>query len=294
MRPYLKEAVWGGKRLAEDYRKGDNELLAETWELSDYEGACSYASGGEYDGLSFGELHKLFAPTSSAVLIKFIDSDGDLSIQVHPSYPKENAMPKNECWYILHAEKGARIAYGLKDNYKSDELRLAAENGTLCEYLNYVEVKAGDFFYVPAGLIHAIGAGITLVEVQETSDTTYRLYDYGRIDKNGNARELHLDEGLKVYRHFSEQEIRDLRFEREYKIEQAECLTSCMYFTVLRLNGQTDISRLASRESALVFLSSGRILTGEETIKVNMGETYYIPPMTECVAEAENALLVLF
>ncbi len=294
MKPYLKNAIWAGNRLISEFGKGGTSSLAESWELSDYPGAESVANSGELFGKTFSELHNAFAPGRETILTKFIDSSEDLSIQVHPSVSVGEVKSKNECWYVVNAEPGAKIAYGLKSAYDSTILRKAALDGTLSRYLNFIEVKAGDFFYVPAGLIHAIGAGITIVEIQETSDTTYRLFDYGRLDSFGKPRELHLDEALSVFKHFDKEEINRLRFLNVVDATKKGCLLACPYFSVFQIEGLINTKEYTEIEAVVIFLESGKINCGDCEFTVRKGETYYIPPETECEIQSSRAILATF
>ncbi len=294
MKPYLKHTLWAGTKLINEFGKDQNGILAESWELSDYNGSESVAENGEYKGMTYTELHSLFSPDTPSVLIKFIDSAKDLSVQIHPSVECGNAKPKNECWYVISADEGAKIAYGLKREVLPDELREASLTGSLTELLNYIEVKSGDFFYVPAGLIHAIGAGITVVEIQQTSDTTYRLFDYGRLDANGKERELHVDDGVKAYRHFTCHEINLLRFSNEGDDLFGECLARSPYFAVYRSCGDEKIKIQTEKESAIIFLSEGCIYCDGNEYKAKKGDTYYIPPMTEAISASNDMIITSF
>lgn len=295
MRPYLKDAVWGGKRLVTEFGKRAEGSLAESWELSDFDCCVSVAEAGCHKGKGFNELHRLFAPDSPSVLIKFIDSDSDLSVQVHPSDECGDAKPKNECWYIIQAEPDARIAYGLKRELTPQMLKSAVDDGTLSDELGYVEVTAGDFFYVPAGLIHAIGKGITLLEIQQPSDTTYRIYDYCRRDINGDLRPLHIDDAVASYRYFTHAEIDSLRFSEKHHDTPDGCLTANRYFSVFRSVSSFKVCEYTQREAAITFLSSGILLLGEKLFaEAKKGETFYIPPKTDCTAIGDDIILTTF
>ena len=295
MDPYLKDAIWGGTKLMEAYGKEwDKPALAESWELSDYPGCESYASDGEYEGLSFYELHKRLAPGKPSVLIKFINSAADLSVQVHPSVETPDARPKNECWYIVDAEEGARIAYGLCDRISKKELMESVEDGSISDKLNYVNVKSGEFYYVPAGLVHAIGKGITLVEIQQTSDTTYRLYDYDRRDASGKPRELHIKKAAEAFKHFTEEEIKRERFCKSVFERDRNCLCDNEYFTVHRFKETPFSHNYDDDECAVVFLSDGIIRCNGKMRMVNLGQTFYVPPKCKCTVEADYVLLTIF
>jgi mannose-6-phosphate isomerase len=295
MKPYLKDAIWGGTNLIDVFgREAKTPTLAESWELSDFPGCMSYAVNGAFKGRSFGDIRRFLELEKDSVLIKLIDSDADLSVQVHPSVASANALPKNECWYIIDAEEDAQIAYGLKEPLSEDELVASVENGSISDKLNFVNVKPGDFFYVPAGLIHAIGKGVTLVEIQQTSDTTYRLYDYDRRDANGNPRELHIEKAAKAFRNFSSDEINSYRFRNSAYEKEPNCLCDNEFFTACSFMGESFLLDYREEECAIVFLGDGVIRCDDEVIPVTFGQTYYIPPKCKCIVEADFAVLTVF
>jgi mannose-6-phosphate isomerase, class I len=209
----LKNIIWGGTLLSERYHKDNGgEPIAEAWTLTMRPDGVNVIENGEAKGKTLQEYINLLGETNVCgkefaafpLLIKLIDAHDDLSVQVHPddAYAHAHGLDagKTEMWYIVEAEKGARIVYGLdkSKNPTDDDLKNAAKEGTLDQYLNYVPVKAGDVYFIPAGLIHAIGKGILIAEVQQNSNTTYRLYDYNRTDKRGNTRPLHVEQALEV------------------------------------------------------------------------------------------------
>lgn len=199
----LKDIIWGGTLLSEKYNKGSKgQKIAEAWVLSCRNDGENIIENGEYAGKALSEIYP--DKDSFPLLIKLIDACDKLSVQVHPddSYAKKEGLPagKTEMWYILDAKEGAKLVYGMRKDIPltDSEIKKAAEDGTLEKYLNYCEVKKGDVFFIPAGLVHAIGEGILIAEVQQNSNTTYRMYDYDRRDKDGNRRELHIDKAIEV------------------------------------------------------------------------------------------------
>ena len=213
LRPSGKDYLWGGSRLNDEFEKEmDLSPLAETWECSTHPDGPSYVVGGEFDGMKLkevlnehpeylGERHK--GVDDLPILIKFIDAKKDLSVQVHPSdqYAREHEngqLGKTEMWYVLDAGKDAKLVYGLKQDSSKTELRNAVADGTVMDYLQQVPVKKDDLFFIEAGMIHAIGAGALVAEIQENSNLTYRLYDYDRTGKDGKKRKLHIDQALQV------------------------------------------------------------------------------------------------
>lgn len=262
LRPAAKDYLWGGTRLNDDFGK-DIPLspLAETWECSTHPDGQSTVVSGEFAGEPLGEVlkrrpdflgsHPLRATQGRPelpILIKLIDAEQDLSIQVHPddAYARvhENALGKTEMWYVLKAEKDAKIVYGFNQAVTADKVRKAVEDGTIARLLQHVPARKDDLFYIEAGTVHAIGAGVLLAEIQESSNLTYRLYDYGRTDKHGNARPLHLDKALAVANlapaTAPHQPMRVLRYKNG---SAGELLTRCPYFQVDRLLLNTEVHR---------------------------------------------------
>lgn len=217
LRSVGKDYLWGGTRLREEYgKKIDLTPLAETWECSVHPDGPSVVANGEFKGKTLADVLKdhpeyLGSKVASGmddkdaelpVLIKFIDAKKDLSVQVHPNdeYARinEHQNGKTEMWYVLDVEEGASLIYGFQHKVTEEILRKAVATGTLDRHLQKVKVHKGDAYYVPAGTVHGIGAGILIAEIQESSNVTYRVYDYDRVDKNGKKRELHFDKAIKV------------------------------------------------------------------------------------------------
>jgi len=202
LEPYVVEKIWGGHKLKEmknltSLHKSGSENIGETWEVSLLD------EGPSLDKVSGKKIADILGRDSFQYLVKFIDTSDDLSVQVHPDdeYAKkhESSLGKTECWYILSADSGAGIYLGLKEGIKKEDIQKAINNReNLSSILNFIPVKSGDFFYVPAGTIHAIGKGITLAEVQQSSGITYRVWDWNRVDGQGQSRELHIEKALDV------------------------------------------------------------------------------------------------
>ncbi|MCD7722612.1 MAG: class I mannose-6-phosphate isomerase [Clostridiales bacterium] len=213
LQPVFKDYLWGGTRLADDFGyETDMRPVAEGWVLSCHKDGKNKITGGEFDGRYLDDVIKscsrqtLLGSRAAKfdyfpILIKLIDAKDKLSIQVHPddAYAKkvENEYGKTEMWYVLDANDGAELIYGFKDKITKSQFKAAIENGTLTDVLNKVKVKKGDLFFIEAGTVHAIGAGILVAEIQQNSNSTYRVYDYGRL-KDGKPRELHIDKALDV------------------------------------------------------------------------------------------------
>lgn len=210
--PAFKDYLWGGTKLKEEFHKQTAlGRVAESWELSAHPDGDSIIADGEYSGTKFSEFVKQFPEllgsrysihTKFPLLVKLIDAKQPLSIQVHPddayALCNENGLGKTEMWYILSAEPGAFLYFGCRKEISQEEMRHRLSDGTVTEILEKMPVKKGDVFFIPAGTIHAIGAGILLAEIQQNSNTTYRVYDYGRLGADGKPRALHLEKALEV------------------------------------------------------------------------------------------------
>lgn len=274
LRPAGKDYLWGGSRLREEFNKDiDMSPLAETWECSTHPDGPSVVLGGEFDGMNLTDViatHPEFLGTKNEslgelpIMIKFIDANKDLSVQVHPDddYAMEyenGQLGKTEMWYVLDATDDARLVYGLSNDSSPEIMRRALDEGTIMNYLQKVPVKKNDIFFVKAGIIHAIGAGALVAEIQESSNLTYRLYDYDRRDAKGNKRELHIDKALRVANMKSsaspKQPLRVLRYSRGVA---RELLCRCKYFEVNRMIvntvGNKSVRYLADKLSFRVLL----------------------------------------
>lgn len=250
LEPAGKDYLWGGHRLNDDFSKGiPLTPLAETWECSTHPDGPSMIASGMHKGKTLRDLlkeHPEYLGTHPKtreelpILIKFIDAEKDLSVQVHPDdeYACKNengSLGKTEMWYVLDAAKGAKLIYGFRHDMKKGILKRSLENGTVEKYLQKVDIKTDDVFYIEAGTVHAIGAGALIAEIQESSNLTYRMYDYNRMDKNGNPRELHIKKALEVAELRGSAEPRQpMRVLRYRKGCASELLCRCKYFQVER------------------------------------------------------------
>ena len=251
LKPVGKDYLWGGNRLNDDFAKEiDLSPLAETWECSTHPDGLSTVVSGEFAGQAFSDVlkkHPEFLGTHPdagdelPILIKFIDAKKDLSVQVHPddnyAFKEENGQKgKTEMWYVLDASKDATLVYGLSKDMNQNQMRQAIADGKLEKYLQKVPIHKDDVFYIEAGTIHAIGSGALIAEIQENSNLTYRLYDYDRIDKNGQKRPLHIEKALEVSNLKSSTEPKQPMRTLKYRQGMAsELLCRCKYFEVYRM-----------------------------------------------------------
>ena len=259
MKPSGKDYLWGGTRLNDEFTKDiDMQPLAETWECSTHPDGPSIVASGKYKGQLLSDVLKCHPeylgthPNTNGdlpILIKFIDAKQDLSVQVHPddvyAREKENGqLGKTEMWYVLDAAKDAHLIYGLNHNVDKEELRKSIANGTIEKYLRKVKIDKDDLFYIEAGIIHAIGAGALIVEIQENSNLTYRMYDYNRVDKNGYKRELHIEKALEVATlKESKEPVQPMRLLKYRPGCASELLCRCKYFEVYRMLINTERCR---------------------------------------------------
>lgn len=300
LRPSGKNYLWGGSRINDEFNKNiDMDPLAETWECSTHPDGLSYVVGGEFADkeLSYvlnqhpeylGSRHK--GKTELPILIKFIDAKSDLSVQVHPTdeYAKEHEngqLGKTELWYVLDALKDAQLVYGLNQNINVKILKSAIENGDIMKYLQKVSVKKDDLFFVEAGTIHAIGAGVLIAEIQENSNLTYRLYDYNRVGKDGKKRELHEEKALEVANLKSS--VKPKQLSHVFKYEQGvvyELLCRSKYFEVQRMLVNTERRQIVwyraddiSYRVLLCINGCGTIGYGEEHFNIYKGDCIFVP-----------------
>ncbi len=279
--PACKDIIWGGTRLSREYRKAPEiTRIAETWELSLHPDGLCTVSGGEYDGKTLKEV--LGSPDDFPTLIKLIDAEADLSVQVHPA--------KTEMWVVVDCEEGASLVYGLKDKFDEATFREALANGTVESLLHYVPVHRGDVFFIPSGLIHAIGKGILIAEIQQSSNVTYRVYDYGRL-QNGKPRELHVEQAIATVRDFTEEELNRLRFSLHPQKDESN-LAACAYFDTYRIETQTEtiLPAASGWQCAICIGGSGRF--GGHPIAT--GDTFFaLPGAGEIPVTADGGITLL-
>ena len=301
LKPVTKHIIWGGERLSRDYGMGENgEKIAEAWELTCRGDGDNEIISGKYTGRLLSEfVHENPQALGTKqkgdrfpLLIKLIDAEADLSIQVHPddeyALSHTDDMGKTEMWYIVDAKPGAKLIYGLKRKYTRDELKTAIAAGTLESLMNYVEVKSGEMYFIPAGLVHAIGAGILIAEIQQNSNITYRVYDYNRRQPDGSLRQLHIEPALDVIERFDPEAV---------KVEKTgDVIASCKYFEVraIALDGEKTV--YAGEESFLhLMITDGEceIICAGEKISTKKGGSVFVAAASGNVTLKGNATVIV-
>lgn len=290
--PIFKEKLWGGQKiktiLGKDF--GDLDNCGETWELSGVPGNISEVANGPLTGQLLSDLVNTYKEelvgesvyttfqNEFPLLIKFIDADKDLSVQVHPgddlARKRHNCPGKSEMWYILQADEGASLINGFVKDTNREEYQKYFNSGKIMELLHSEKVKAGEVYYLPAGRVHTIGKGLMIAEIQQTSDITYRIYDFDRVDKNGVSRELHVEEALEAI-DFSKPE--KLKSEYDNESNRANTIVSTPYFTTNKLviNQTKQINRKELDCFKIYIGVSGRGKIAD--VDIHFGEVVLVP-----------------
>lgn len=312
LQPAGMDYLWGGTRLRDEYgKKIEMTPLAETWECSVHPDGPSIVANGEYRGKTLVyvlEKHPEWMGTKVQnsefpILAKFIDAQKDLSVQVHPDdayarkYEQQNG--KTEMWYVIDADIGAQLIYGFRHKVDEKILRKAVDMGTLDKHLQKVEVHKGDVFYVPSGTVHGIGAGLLIAEIQESSNVTYRVYDYDRVDKNGKKRELHFDKAVQVMNMDATPDVKQKpKIVKHYPGCSRELLCRCKYFEVERIQVTKAFSFSVLEESFQVIMcldGGGQIETMDENLKpvrFVKGRTLFLPAgLGRCLVVGDATVL---
>lgn len=292
-----KYRIWGGTRLAEEFGKqSELDRLGESWELSVREDSMSCVDNGIFAQKTLADVilsigNDAVSPTYDGgnfpLLIKLIDAREDLSVQVHPddayAAEKEDDLGKTEMWVVLAAEKDARLVFGLREGVDRAAFAAAVKAGKIADALSFRPVKRGDVFFIPSGMVHAIGAGIVLAEIQQNSDLTYRVYDYDRRQPDGTLRQLHVAAALDVTRPFTDAEIEKIRYEARTEEDGENTLAHCRYFRTERLCIAGEKTLFADEKSFHAILcteGAGEILFAGERYPVKKGDTYFVPAKT--------------
>ncbi|MGN0521331.1 MAG: type I phosphomannose isomerase catalytic subunit [Eubacterium sp.] len=293
LKPVLKDYIWGGERLKKDFGFESNlDKVAEGWMLSCHKDGKSVIDGGEFDSRTLEEVIDIYGKEKLVgtrsldfpyfpVLIKLIDAKDNLSIQVHPDneYAErvEHEFGKTEIWYVLDAADDAKLVYGFKEEITSEEFKNAIENNTLMKVLNSVSVKKGDLLFIEAGTVHAIGKGTLIAEIQQNSNSTYRVYDYGRLGADGKPRELHIKKAVDVsVTKPPKYDIKPMGNPVDKGAYVSTLLTKCDLFTVNHYDVKEKIELNTDEKSfnhILVTDGSGAINSTE----FKKGDSFFVP-----------------
>lgn len=300
--PILKERLWGGKKLKEVLGKPiQSDITGESWELSAVKGDISVVANGFLSGTSLQEIinkqpEQLLGKDvvqrfgkDFPILIKFIDAKQDLSIQLHPNdelaKKRHNSFGKTEMWYVMDADEGANLIVGFNKDVTKEEYSDSLKHNTLLDLLNYENVKEGDTFFINTGKIHAIGAGVLLAEIQQTSDVTYRVFDFNRRDKDGNLRELHTELALDAMDYDKKYD-----FKVTYKADAnvVNEMVDCPYFKTNFINLTQSLNLdISKRDSFTIYMcvgGSAKISTESGSALIHKGETILVPANSERIS----------
>lgn len=287
-RPIYKQRIWGGQKLREIFDKdiSPSEKIGESWELADLPGDKSEITNGQLAGQTIDSVIKKYPLEITGdenfsgpfpLLIKFLDAEDILSVQVHPDPQTCQQMgkgdPKTECWYIISAEKGAAIYKGLKEGVTKEKFAEAIKKGTAAELLKKVPVEAGQCHFLPAGTAHTIGAGLLIAEIQTPSDTTYRVFDFNRVDDKGKARTLHIEEALESINFDAAGE--------ELPVTTVGRLVDSKHFKIDKGHQAENCEMLLSpgkMKTLIILTGSGKILAPDDTlVEFKAGDCLLIP-----------------
>ncbi|MDT2836370.1 mannose-6-phosphate isomerase, class I [Enterococcus durans] len=304
LKPVFQEKIWGGSRLKSVFGFDiPNDKIGEDWAISAHPHGVSVVENGEFKGQKLDDLWKehkeLFGHPTEPVfplLIKILDAEDELSVQVHPDdaygMKHEGELGKTECWYIIDAEPGAEIIYGHHAKTR-EELAEMIKEGRWDDLLKKVPVKKGDFFYVPSGTIHAIGKGIMILETQQSSDTTYRVYDYDRKDASGQKRELHIQQSIDVTTvpaKTPELQIKEVRKGQSSIVTYLET----DFFNVYEwdIKGITSFKKQAPYTLATVIDGAGELIVDNQTYLLEKGTSFLLPnEINEWIVQGELTII---
>ena len=292
--PILKEKIWGGEKLEEHFNKpAHSKNVGESWEISTVPNDVSVVVNGDLKGNSLQDLvnkytFKLLGKKNwkrfgneFPLLIKFIDAKEDLSIQLHPNdelaKKRHNSFGKTEMWYVMQADKDANLIVGFNGDVDKETYLKHLKNNTLTEILNFDKVKEGDTYFIEAGRVHAIGAGVLLAEIQQTSDITYRVYDWDRVDVHGNTRELHNDIAIDA---FDFKMVNDFKIDYKKHKNASNKIVSCPFFTTNFIEINSEIPKHNTYDSFIIYMcvdGNVEILTNGSNTMISKVETILIP-----------------
>ncbi|WP_299224747.1 type I phosphomannose isomerase catalytic subunit [uncultured Psychroserpens sp.] len=308
--PILKDKIWGGEKLKTLLHK-DTQLnnVGESWEISDVEGDTSIVANGHLKGKSLkmllehykanllGEKNFSVFGNTFPLLIKFIDAKQDLSIQLHPNdelaAKRHNSFGKTEMWYVMQADKGSNLIVGFNQEMNREKYLKHLNDKTLPQILNFDNVTSGDTYFIEVGRVHAIGAGVLLAEIQQTSDITYRVYDWDRVDDQGNERELHNDLAIDAF---------DFEMDDNFRVDYQKVknrsneMVNCPYFTTSFLHVTETLSKENNQDSFFIYMcveGEAIIETEGTSEQIKQGETILLPAAIKSYKiSASNAKLL--
>lgn len=301
LKPVIKSYIWGGRRLIDDFGfETDADSAAEAWTLACHKDGENTVLNGEFSGKNLSEVLKLWGfGNDFPILIKLIDAHDRLSVQVHPdddyAFKNEGEPGKTEMWYIVDAEEGSRLAYGFNRKIGKSEFEERIKNNTLDEVINYVPVKKGDVFFITAGTLHAIGKGILIAEIQQNSNTTYRVSDYGRLGADGKPRELHIEKALDVtvtdkptIPYGTVGDVKTLPY------GTVRSLAECNFFKteLLSLSGETEISPDCDFISLTVLSGNLTLIYENEKHTCKKGDSILIPKDTTAKISGQAEIII--
>ncbi len=292
--PILHKRIWGGDKLHHVLgKKKSKEVIGESWEISTVQGSVSLVTEGRFKGWSLQELIKTYKSdivgdkvykkygANFPLLIKFIDAKTDLSVQLHPNNQlakeRHNSLGKDEMWYVMRAEAESKLYFGFNRGLTKTTYSKHLLNKTLPSVLHQEDVKGGEVYYIPAGRVHAIGGGVLLVEIQQSSDITYRIYDWDRKNPDGAYRDLHTDLALDAIDFDSPS-----HFKTHYKLEQDKkvSIAKSEFFTtnIIQLTKELDVTR--NKDSFRIYIcveGEAELVANDSGTRISMGETLFVP-----------------
>ncbi|MBQ6826344.1 MAG: class I mannose-6-phosphate isomerase [Clostridia bacterium] len=310
--PPIKDYLWGGTKLKTDFGfNTEKEIAAEAWMLSCHKDGMNIVQNGEHRGKTINEVLEIWGKSALGynaesfsyfpILIKLIDAKQKLSVQVHPdddyALSVEGEYGKTEMWYVVDCEEGAELIYGFKENISKEEFERRIKDNTLTEVCNFVPVNKGDVFFINAGTLHAIGEGILIAEVQQNSNTTYRVSDYGRLGADGKPRELHIDKALEVTKCEVPQipygKVGNIKSEENFAIRD---LAACDKFSakLLSLNGEYNVYSKDSFVSLVVLDGKFNLSFKNESLFAKKGDSIFIPASLEVKLDGKADILYSF
>ncbi len=306
--PILKDRIWGGTKLKTYLNKPIvSETTGESWEISTVPGDISVVNNGVLKGKNINEIIDLYPEEilgklvisrfgkQFPLLFKFIDAKEDLSIQLHPNdtlaKERHNSFGKTEMWYVMQADESARLVVGFKKDSNKEEYLAYLENKNLIDLLNEYPVSKGDVFFLETGTIHAIGAGVVVAEIQQTSDVTYRIYDWDRVDANGNGRELHTELALDAINY----QTTHSKIDYKEEVNKSAAVVNCHYFVTNIIALQETYIWKKVKEAFTVFMCTNgqfEMIVNGEILRYRMGDTILIPACIENLTLRGKATLL--